>query len=371
MTRTNMEKIESNRRTVNFAAGTLFTEPIMETEYANALSLVNDWRASHIRPLISVFEHAQESKEGIKYVAITPRIKRLPAIKNKMTLQPSMKLTQMQDIAGCRAVMNGIENVKKMVSDCEVVKRGRLLRRKIKKVDYIDNPRSTGYRGIHLIYQFNSRTYGDLKIEMQLRTWDQHAWATAVEAVGLDLGQDLKSGQGDQRWLDFFRLMGSVLALRENTPLVEGTPNDRFELYQKLMEHTENLKVIARLQSIISMSSKRERALTRVRKFLADVSSRRGSSYFLLELNEISLRIRPYISQEKAWHDYIGKETKIRSKSSTGDVVLVAADSIYDLRRNYSNYFANVKKFKSDLELAIRTRLGPQFVPSGANKYGW
>jgi hypothetical protein len=67
-------------------------------------------------------------------------------------------------------------------------------------------------------------TYNGLRIEMQLRSRLQHAWATAVETVGTFLRQALKSSQGEGAWLKFFALMGSALARREHTPLVPGTP---------------------------------------------------------------------------------------------------------------------------------------------------
>jgi hypothetical protein len=41
--------------------------------------------------------------------------------------------------------------------------------------------------------------YNDLKIEMQLRSQYQHAWATAVETVGTFIGQALKSSIGPER----------------------------------------------------------------------------------------------------------------------------------------------------------------------------
>lgn len=364
MVRKNTERVEANRREVNSAAGMLFAETVSEPEYADALSVVNAWREAHIKPLITVLDHVQKSKKGIRYVAITPRVKRLPAITNKMQLQPTMKLTQMQDVVGCRAVvMQGIEDVKAMVSMCETVRPRRLSSRKIKKMDYIDKPRSTGYRGIHLIYQYlNHATYGDLKIEMQLRTWEQHAWATAVEAVGAYIGQDLKSGQGDERWLQFFRLMGNVLAIQEDTPSVEGIPSTSSDLYNSLRECSENLQVSACLQNIISMSEERERALEHAREFFNSMSAT-SSPYFLLELRLDSLTIRPYVNREEAWSDYINKETEIHNNAGAGDVVLVAAESLKDLRLNYTNYFADLKKFKSTLERALRTRLGPQFMP--------
>ncbi len=64
------------------------------------------------------------------------------------------------------------------------------------KDDYIEHPKESGYHGIHLIYQYRSDKRTDnnsLKIEVQLRSQLQHAWATAVETVGTFVQQALKS----------------------------------------------------------------------------------------------------------------------------------------------------------------------------------
>jgi hypothetical protein len=70
------------------------------------------------------------------------------------------------------------------------------------------NPQKSGYRGIHLVYRYNGRKteYNGLKIEIQIRTVIQHAWATAVETVGMFTQQALKSSQGEQDWLRYFAL---------------------------------------------------------------------------------------------------------------------------------------------------------------------
>ena len=50
--------------------------------------------------------------------------------------------------------------------------------------DYITTPKDSGYRGVHLIYRYYSdknETFNGLKIEVQIRTALQHAWATAVD----------------------------------------------------------------------------------------------------------------------------------------------------------------------------------------------
>jgi hypothetical protein len=104
-----------------------------------------------------------------------------------------------------------------------------------------------------LIYRYNSsskknRAYNGLKIEIQLRSRLQHAWATAVETVSIFTGQALKSDGGEGDWRRFFALMSNAIALREKQPPVPGTPTDKHELIGELRLLTEKLNVVAMLQ---------------------------------------------------------------------------------------------------------------------------
>lgn len=137
----------------------------------------------------------------------------------------------MQDLGGCRAIVNTVATVKKLVNIYEES----TIKHKLDHIDdYISKPKTTGYRGIHLIYRYyttyNREAYNGLKIEIQLRSALQHAWATAVETVGTFTKQALKSSQGEKDWLRFFSLMGTEIALREHSPTVPGTPPTKASL---------------------------------------------------------------------------------------------------------------------------------------------
>ena len=123
-----------------------------------------------------------------------------------------MKLSQMQDLGGCRAVMDNVGAVRRLVGYYQ--KESGIKHELAKLDDYIAAPQESGYRGVHLVYRYYSdkkpkAMYNGLKIEMQLRSQYQHAWATAVETVGAFIGQALKSSMGDKEWRRFFSLMGS------------------------------------------------------------------------------------------------------------------------------------------------------------------
>lgn len=115
---------------------------------------------------------------------IAQRIKRLSSVELKLERFRTMKLPQMQDIRGCRVIVSSVAQVRALAVNFQ---KSRTRNKFDHTDDYIDRPQRTGYRGIHLIYRFSSaktlRLCNGLKIEIQLRSPLQHAWATAVETA--------------------------------------------------------------------------------------------------------------------------------------------------------------------------------------------
>jgi hypothetical protein len=144
-------------------------------------------------------------------------------------------------------------------------------------------------------------TYNDLKVEVQLRSVFQHAWDTAVETVGTFAQQALKSSQGQEDWLEFFKLMASEIALREKCPHIPGTPQKRQELRSLLREYSRKLDVENHLSLYADALQAPEEAGTV-----------KGAHYFLLELDggEHKLKITAYKNDEleRASKDYLAVE---------------------------------------------------------------
>lgn len=175
-------------------------------ELDSALEIVGNWRSSHNFPL-NTFQIGlrRRARQFDGHCVVAQRIKRLSSIRWKLIRFPSIRLSQIQDIAGCRAVVKTTAQVNQLLGSFV----NSDLKHKLDHVDhYIDTPRSSGYRGVHLIYKYYSdrnETYNGLKIEVQLRSALQHAWATAVEIVGTFTRQALKSSRGEADWLRFSR----------------------------------------------------------------------------------------------------------------------------------------------------------------------
>lgn len=326
-------------------AGACYADPgSSAAEKDKARVVINNWRSSHSYPLNTL-------QVNLRYAAgqvdtdptVAQRIKRLPSIRHKLERIPDMKLSRMQDLGGCRAVVSDVSRVSALVA---FYKGKSQMKHKLIREDlYVWNPKPSGYRGVHLVYAYNSdkkTTYNDLKIEIQLRSRLQHGWATAVETVGTFTRQALKSSLGEANWLRFFALMSSALAHREGTPPVPGTPSDYKDLIKELRQHANDLQVIDRLTAFGA-------ALQHVEQHL---ESAKHTFILQLDLDEQLLRITSYDNPSQAASAYSRYERETEGDPGK-DVVMVSADSVTSLRRAYPNYFADTSAFLVSLQAAL------------------
>jgi ppGpp synthetase/RelA/SpoT-type nucleotidyltranferase len=324
-----------SKNQVNKAGKALIDANTSTPDYLSALAVINNWRSIHGHPL-NTFQTTLRIKgrQVDPHVLVAQRVKRLSSIEAKLARFPTMTLSQMQDIGGCRAILSAADDVRELVES--YLKSD--LKHKLHTIDdYIDLPKPTGYRGVHLIYSYFSDkvdTYNSLKIEMQIRSQAMHAWATAVEIVGIFTKQALKSSQGEEEWLRFFALMGSKLAAFEGTPAVPGTPTDPVELQEELSEVAHGLDAVRRLRTFGTAPT------------ILESPDSKGQHFFLLELNieENKLEVSGYKSGDldRAAADYLSAEKAMGTK---GDAVLVSVESLASLRRAYPNYFLDTDLF--------------------------
>jgi ppGpp synthetase/RelA/SpoT-type nucleotidyltranferase len=227
---------EYSRREVNRAGEVLVNPNATTEEKEKALTVINNWRASHNFPLNTFQVRLRRVAKKIHPDnLVAQRIKRLASIKFKLERFPDMNMAQIQDIGGCRAIMRDVSQVDSLVNIYRHESRG-MKHKLAKEQDYIAIPKSSGYRGIHLVYKYRSdkaEDYDDMRIEIQVRTLMQHAWATAVETVDTFTKQSLKASQGKPDWLRFFALMSSAMVhplILSNTPPIENAPRLYFFL---------------------------------------------------------------------------------------------------------------------------------------------
>lgn len=340
------QKPQYSKKQVDAAGATLVAALSSESDLDEAYTVINNWRSSHSVPL-NIFRRTlrQNAEKRDSNCLVAQRIKRLSSIELKLRIFTTMKLGQMQDIGGCRAVVNGVDTVNDLMRLYRGSKTGSTLDH---IDDYIANPKKSGYRGVHLIYRYHSsknELYNGLKIEIQLRSKLQHAWATAVETVGTFVRQALKSSMGEQEWLRFFALMGSAIALREHTPMVPNTPENPQDLISELRDYVQRLDIVTRLRAYGT-------ALLTLNQPGATVDAK----YFLLELDPVAkqLSVTGFKANEldRASKQYLAAERSV-NRQPGADAVLVSVDSLASLRRAYPNYFLDTSLFVDALLEAI------------------
>jgi putative GTP pyrophosphokinase len=313
-------------------------------EYIQAITVVNNWRFSHIYPMQTIKKTLTDRAKRVEKTAITAqRLKRLSSIESKLKLLGNSQLGAMQDIGGCRAIMKTIALVNELIDVYETANSKNPLGRPelIDKDDYIEAPKITGYRGVHLIYRYQSFTpncqaWNGLKIEIQIRSRLQHYWATAVETASAFLGEQLKSGVGNPQWRRFFALASTVFAVMEECEIVPNTVGvSRDEFVAELKHLWEELKVETFLRGSVVVVDRTQKGFKDYKRFLVTFDAKdRKVSFRGFASNQLVEATTQLAEQEKQFTD----KPEIQ-------VVLVEVDSLGKLRESYPNFYADTSVF--------------------------
>lgn len=326
---------------------------LMEEPFSTAYGIVENWRTSHGFPLV-VFQRVlrKRARELDGTAIVAKRLKRFTSAIYKLLREEHMKLSQMQDLGGCRAIVRDVPTVYKLCENYLKIDSNSPPPWTAKCYDYIKCPKADGYRGIHVVGRYRARQkkfepWDGHRIEIQLRSKLQHAFATAVETVTTFTRQPLKFGGGLVEWKRFFSLMGTVLALREGTTLVEGTPQDKNSLIGELRVVVKELNVRKRLRGWT-------RALKQLRR-----RNIRDYKWLLIVLNtsDNTIEVTGFKVADEASKAVADIE---KTKGEDVDAVLVWVSSITELKEAYPNYYADTREFIKALNVATRSqgRLG-------------
>lgn len=280
-------------------------------------------------------------KSKINYILVSQRLKRLTSIIYKLDLNPKMGLGGMQDIGGYRVVLKDVKDLNRL----KIILENQKISHKLEKINnYVEKPKISGYRSIHYIYKYSSKVekYNDLRVELQIRTKLQHNWATAVETVGIATKTSLKSSQGDDEWLMFFRIVSSLFAIKENLPVLdEHKYLDERELMVKCYELSNKLKVIDTLKALRVSVNRLER-------------NNFPQGYYLLniDIEDKMVYISRFTKNQAATNMYleIEKEIEQNVEDTKRAVVLVSSDSLKLLKKAYPSYFLDTSEFLRALE---------------------
>lgn len=320
------------------------------------IRVVDNWRACHAYPLQVVkMTLLNRAKKIDPDALIAQRLKRRPSIEVKLRDNPNMKLSQMHDIGGCRAVLSTVSHVH------ELVRKYKDFHAKSPKdrsdwdgsddFDYIARPKPDGYRSIHLVFRFKSASaeraiYNGQRIEIQIRSRLQHAWATAVETAQLFTGQALKSRvkRASDDWLRFFALTSSAFAIRERSAPVPDTPGSRDEIVAQLreiMQRTDIMQSLHDWNDTVHMLEVKEAPEAYFYVLILDLAKR--------TLNVKSFRRDEAVASQRAY-DAAEKETETNPNIQ---VVLVSVEDLDSLRKAYPNYYVDTQGFMQSVDAEL------------------
>ena len=356
----NSVKPQYSRTQVNKAGEILIDPRADETHQTWAIDVLSNWRACHAYP-INTFQATLRSrlKRIDKTALVAQRMKRSPSIIAKLKRFSGMQLARMQDIGGLRAVVWSLADVRALEKSYKSPNNSfkHIL---VTTKDYIQSPKPTGYRSLHLVYKYQnaaSPEYNGLQLELQIRTRLQHAWATAVETMGTFLKYALKSSEGPGSWLEFFAAAGSAFAALENCPPVPGYENqDSVEIFTSVTKEARRLDVYSRLAAFtVALNAIEEKKDA-------------ASFYHLITLNAVekTVYIQSYGRRrlEDASRDYAVQEKRMTDGEDL-QVVLVSAGPLDALKRAYPNYFLDTKEFVDTLRL-IERNVSPEMSANNA-----
>lgn len=180
-------------------------------EEVQAFEVLRAFRAAHSTPLT-------KGNNGLRSmlrtedcnVEVSQRLKRTTTILDKLTRQPTMALSRMQDIGGCGP------------SSAQWRKSGGFRHGSVA----IDRPSNwTTMFSLRELPATERSTWSSPTTDAALRfnfgPNAMHDWAVAVEQLGGRIGEDLKSGRGPARVLHWLSAVSDALGVEESGEVVD------------------------------------------------------------------------------------------------------------------------------------------------------
>lgn len=159
------------------------------------LDILNQYRLSFAEAYETV---VNVIKTGLG-LELTGRPKSNVSIIQKLRRE-SIRLSQIQDIAGCRIIVTDVAKQDALVESLKG------LFEEVVIIDRRQQP-SHGYRAVHVIVRCQERL-----IEIQVRTQLQHLWAELSEKTSDVLDQAIKYGEGDEDLQASFMQSSSIIS---------------------------------------------------------------------------------------------------------------------------------------------------------------
>lgn len=143
-----------------------------------------NFRTSVLLPTCKIIANSLEGEDAI----FTARIKRYESIIRKI-IRERTDISRIEDIVGLRIIVDSLSTLARIKTRlCSMQEHTRTR-------DYMSEDRPDGYKAVHIILSFpHPESQKDIPVEIQLRTYYQHLWASLSESFG----QRVKEGDGPE-----------------------------------------------------------------------------------------------------------------------------------------------------------------------------
>lgn len=343
-----MDFLEYSKSDLNKAGEALRGQIVWTTETEAAalrtFTIANHWRGTHAKPMSIVRAGISGCLRALNIDGIPgTRLKRMRSIRKKLR-RSGIRLNQIQDLGGCRCVVPTLQDVNALAEGFKTRTRHEL----VKENDYIQDPKSDGYRCLHLVYCVQPDYSGAAgkRIELQFRTRLQHSWATAVEVVGTFLKEDLKANEGNTDWLRLFFLMSGEIARAEGAPVPNGCPS-KDDTVVEIKNLNEKLSAVDTLESIrLAFGGTDHIHIDRNNK----------PEFYLIKFDRTTHKVTVHgydKSSDGARRYFEAEKPDQRDGVYRHNIVLVEADAIEMIKLAFPNYFGDVQLFNEMLRRVV------------------
>ncbi len=315
------------------AAGEKIVDPEASgQEREEARYVLNYWREVHREPLQRMFDDIEHLLGPERDFVVAGRIKKLDTIIDKLQRPDApSNLAAMYDIAGCRIVVQTMEEQERLCSLLETLDAYEA--DKSARHDYIACPKPSGYRSRHLIFAYDCAQCGyRLRVELQVRTLLQHAWSTSVELYDRLARSRLKFNEFSDPNSIFFKRMSLVIEQLETTGACDPVAVRSRYPGSSLPPLGKRFGAKAYLEAVCDSYA-----------IITNVSEIDSRDYCLIQLDSEmqTIEMSIYRAQE-AMRAYLDFEQK---SPDNVDVVLVKGASVDQIKKLYPNYFGDASEF--------------------------
>lgn len=333
-------------------AGTALSKNVYkdEEEFIELEYVFDDYRKGHLQPLTETTLELQHwlSGFGSSYY-IAQRLKRKPQIIRKLN-RLHVRLTQLQDIGGCRIIVDNNKDVDKLHQYLlERVKNQKNIEL-FRTTDYREKGRDdTGYRALHLILNRTGK-----KLELQVRSKIQHYWAESIERTSVIYGYHLKEQEGDVSVIQYFKKLSDIFyemeAGREPTS-VQKLEIDRLRhSSEDIIRQSDKNKVFDSYVNediIKTLTSIETSKKTQFNNWIIVFDWNTGSFISWNIVNrDPDEAIKAYVDHEKQFNTLEGYE-----------VVMIGSSDVATVRQTHSHYFG-IDSYENILENLEESVLG-------------